>query len=56
MFPDDDQVFPFEKTEDERTSSVVPVKIRPDNYRYKGRIMEVKSNPSSSQELRSACL
>ena len=56
MFPDDDQVFPFEKMEYERTSSIVPVKTGPDDDRHKTRIMEVKSNPSSSQEVHSACL
>ena len=51
MFPDDDRVFPLEK---EKTSSVAPVKTEPDDDR--ARIMEVKPNPSSSQELRSSCL
>ena len=54
MFPDDDRVFPFEKTEDEKSSSGAPVKMGPDNCRHKTAIMEVKSNPSSSQEIHSA--
>ena len=48
MFPDDDRVFPLEK---EKTSSVASVKTGPDD---RPGIMEVKSNPSSSQELRSS--
>ena len=42
MFPDDDQVFPFEKIEEQKT----PAKTGQDDDR-RG-IMEVKSNPSCS--------
>ena len=47
MFPDDDRVFPS-KIEAERTSSVAPVKMMPDDGRHQSRIMEVKTNPSCS--------
>ena len=46
MFPDDEQVFPFEKMEEQKTPSVAPLKTGTDNDR-RG-IMEVKSNPSCS--------
>ena len=45
MFPDDDEVFPFEKMEEQKTPSMAPSKTGPDDGPG---IMEVKSNPSCS--------
>ena len=47
MFPDDDQVFPFEKIEEERISPVFPVQTGPDDERP--RVLEVNANPSCSR-------
>ena len=48
MFPDDSQVFPFEKIESERRSSIAPVQIRPDDDRHQTKMKEVKTNPGCS--------